>query len=566
MRVQIRSCCCALHTFVRILSIIMILGYMFMGLISFIVYGVTTSGTSLAQNRTFVIAFVLMLVFCSLGIGVSVLVLLAIRMNKRMLMLPWLVFKMMVIIGLFVLGIYIALHFTLLSDREDSEEESFSPAYAIFCIFPWVFAIFLVFLWILVDQLFIQMKTIKKLGLKTMSASNLSQLRSNITYHNESLRSAKSVKSLRSVHSVPSFKKNPQLKPRRSKSNTGDRFPHVIQIPEPMGYHSQSLPRPRHKRNKPRNPQQDPRPRPDGRKPIKRAKSLEHMLDSASSSSLYSATTSHAPPHLWLNKTGKALKRRTSSVKSKNKQDLSVSDVPGAPSPLTTSSSASSSTVSPVPPPPPPTYCTIDRSRMTKRLERSPGIPTNTPNYMQVQTLPRKPIRSSIPAENMRRQKRSRSVDLLTPENKYHVDSDPISCEQAIEQEFRVANRAEFASTPYIGDCGIEELKRITSEHILEGRTPGTKSVTIHPDVTEFHYPDDTHSSVHDKVFDDDVDDLPLPPPPLEAWLPEPIYPAPSVERQDSKSWLAKLSPKTKPGYTKDQIIDLYCQVGDVQL
>ena len=63
-----------------------------------------------------------------------------------------------------------------------------------------------------------------------------------------------------------------------------------------------------------------------------------------------------------------------------------------------------------------------------------------------------------------------------------------------------------FVSTTYIGDCGIDELRRVSSEYILdrsaESRqhqqaklqavaTAGQKSVKIHPNVTEFHYPGD---------------------------------------------------------------------------
>ena len=33
-----------------------------------------------------------------------------------------------------------------------------------------------------------------------------------------------------------------------------------------------------------------------------------------------------------------------------------------------------------------------------------------------------------------------------------------------------------------------------------------------------------------------------------------------------NSSWLSKLSPSKPPSYTKNQIIDFYCQAGDVQL
>lgn len=62
-----------------------------------------------------------------------------------------------------------------------------------------VAGIFLIFIWILVDQLFVQMKTMKQLGMKSMSTTNLSQLRGNmsLSYSSETLRSNKSVYKVR---------------------------------------------------------------------------------------------------------------------------------------------------------------------------------------------------------------------------------------------------------------------------------------------------------------------------------------------------------------------------------
>ena len=171
-----------------------------------------------------------------------------------------------------------------------------------------------------------------------------------------------------------------------------------------------------------------------------------------------------------------------------------------------------------------PSYCTIDRSRLRKRQkENQTLLGVNSP-HLQTQTLPRKPKRTpSLNAGGQgshvttmvssRPTARSRSVELLD------LDRDPVSCERAIEDEFKSSNfEKTFPSggdlysvnTTYIGDAGIDELRRVTSEYILDkgssssgtggtggtgttGTTSGTlqhgKSVTIHPNVTEFHYP-----------------------------------------------------------------------------
>ena len=76
--------------------------------------------------------------------------------------------------------------------------------------------IFLIFAWILADQLFIQMKTIKTLGLRTLSSSNLSQLRKNLSRSHSQSGTVRSLGSV-SLHSqraqlgmVADFNKPPQ--------------------------------------------------------------------------------------------------------------------------------------------------------------------------------------------------------------------------------------------------------------------------------------------------------------------------------------------------------------------
>lgn len=78
------------------------------------------------------------------------------------------------------------------------------------------------------------------------------------------------------------------------------------------------------------------------------------------------------------------------------------------------------------------------------------------------------------------------------------------------------------------------------------------------------------HDAAQQDFHDDhEVGDSPVSHDNAELPIPEPVFPSLDLMDQGAgnRSWLAKLNPKlAKPAYTKDQIIDFYCQVGDVQL
>lgn len=148
-----------------------------------------------------------------------------------------------------------------------------------------------------------------------------------------------------------------------------------------------------------------------------------------------------------------------------------------------------------------PSYCTIDRSRLRRRTSDQDAQSQAQQQKPPKPPTPRKPPRRT-PSLNAakaaglvpsRPSQRSKSVEVLDrdpeqPRNTVAVDSDL------------------FVSTTYIGDCGIDELRRVSSEYVLDRKLPqqqqqqllhpgagGTigpaKSVKIHPNVTEFHYP-----------------------------------------------------------------------------
>ena len=102
--------------------------------------------------------------------------------------------------------------------------------------------------------------------------------------------------------------------------------------------------------------------------------------------------------------------------------------------------------------------------------------------FGQTQTLPRKmPRKTSNNKTSDKRptnrdpRLRSRSMDLLDSGRETDTRLEDIEGDDDVIYG-------------YIGDAGIDALKRISSEHALDcgGRA---KSVTIHPKVTEFHYP-----------------------------------------------------------------------------
>lgn len=137
----------------------------------------------------------------------------------------------------------------------------------------------------------------------------------------------------------------------------------------------------------------------------------------------------------------------------------------------------------------PPSYCTIDRSRLRKRPVgvdcASQTLPRRPPSALKKSSL----VKSDEESSGGSGKERCKSVEFL--------DRDPLSCEEAIENEFRPKSirtsprRSADADPdlyvpPYIGDCGIDDLRKASSELILD---KCAKSVKIHPTVTKFHYP-----------------------------------------------------------------------------
>ena len=93
------------------------------------------------------------LVITFLGLLTCLLLILGVRTEQRLLLLPWQLYHCGVILASFGGGIYQILHFTVLSSRK--EEESFQ---ACFALFPIVGGLFFIFIWVLVHQLAIRLR------------------------------------------------------------------------------------------------------------------------------------------------------------------------------------------------------------------------------------------------------------------------------------------------------------------------------------------------------------------------------------------------------------------------
>ena len=91
------------------------------------------------------------LVITFMGLLTCLLLILGVRTEQRLLLLPWQLYHCGVILACFGGGLYQILHFTVLSDGKDSFQ-------AAFALFPFVGGLFFIFIWVLVHQLAIRLR------------------------------------------------------------------------------------------------------------------------------------------------------------------------------------------------------------------------------------------------------------------------------------------------------------------------------------------------------------------------------------------------------------------------
>ena len=103
----------------------------------------TMMGSLALMGTVLVIAFI--------GLLTCLLLILGVKTEQRLLLLPWQVYHATIILGCFGGGFYQALHFSVLAERDDS-------LLACLALFPVVGGIFFIFIWLLVHQLVVRMR------------------------------------------------------------------------------------------------------------------------------------------------------------------------------------------------------------------------------------------------------------------------------------------------------------------------------------------------------------------------------------------------------------------------
>ena len=109
----------------------------------------TSSQMDTMMDSLAVMGAVLVITF--MGLLTCLLLILGVRTEQRLLLLPWQLYHCGVILACFGGGLYQILHFTVLSDGKDSFQ-------AAFALFPFVGGLFFIFIWVLVHQLAIRLR------------------------------------------------------------------------------------------------------------------------------------------------------------------------------------------------------------------------------------------------------------------------------------------------------------------------------------------------------------------------------------------------------------------------
>ena len=112
MDFRVRQCCCALHTFFRLVCIFLLLVHLLCALLASLWHWMATGDAgrgnhededaeddAARSDRLAAAVLGVVLLFSGVGVVVNGLALLAVRKNRRTLMIPWLVFQLLVIIG-----------------------------------------------------------------------------------------------------------------------------------------------------------------------------------------------------------------------------------------------------------------------------------------------------------------------------------------------------------------------------------------------------------------------------------------------------------------------------------
>ena len=164
MQLVLRRNCCKLETAVYAIGLILTALYLLAGLggVVWFVLGHLQGGQvmtamrelQLVRMETMMDSLAIMgavLVVTFIGLLTCLLLILGVRTEQRLLLLPWQLYHAAIILGCFGGGLYQALHFTVLTDGRDSFQ-------AAFALFPVVGGLFFIFVWVLVHQLAIRLR------------------------------------------------------------------------------------------------------------------------------------------------------------------------------------------------------------------------------------------------------------------------------------------------------------------------------------------------------------------------------------------------------------------------
>ncbi len=103
MLVRVRSCSCDLPSFVRVVCVFLSAAFLLVAAADIVWHTAFNAGSARAAHglsaATLGTVFAVVLVFSVLGVAVNACALVGICLDRRMLMLPWLVFKVLIVIG-----------------------------------------------------------------------------------------------------------------------------------------------------------------------------------------------------------------------------------------------------------------------------------------------------------------------------------------------------------------------------------------------------------------------------------------------------------------------------------
>ena len=164
MQLVLRRNCCKLETAVYAIGIILTTTYLVVGLggvIWFVLCHMEDSEVMTKLKELYLLKMETMmdslavmgavLVVTFMGLLTCLLLILGVRTEQRLLLLPWQLYHLGVILACFGGGLYQVLHFTVLTDGKDAFQ-------ACFALFPIVTGLFVIFIWVLVHQLAIRLR------------------------------------------------------------------------------------------------------------------------------------------------------------------------------------------------------------------------------------------------------------------------------------------------------------------------------------------------------------------------------------------------------------------------